>query len=131
MTDPISEDAVEAAALAMALLSNHPVDMTPLARAALTAARPLMEAEAVWEGPFTDPTALDSATRQGDVVVDDVGIYRQRRYPNSVMGGGYTSHGCGPLTASDLLENGKRPAWVLRAKSPAATIAERTTDDST
>ena len=67
-----------------------------------------------WEGPYLDHVLLDNATYQGDVCIDDVGTIRQRRYGNTHMGGGWTQYGCGPLSSKQLLEDGERPAWVLR-----------------
>ena len=76
--------------------------------------------EPYWEGPYLFPEELDNATRQGDVCIDDVGTMRQRRYGNTHMGGGWTQYGCDPLTSRELLENGTRPAWVLRFKEEQA-----------
>ncbi len=67
-----------------------------------------------WEGPYLVPEELANATKQGDVCIDDVGTLRQRRYGNTHMDGGWTQYGCEPLTHRELLEDGKRPAWVLR-----------------
>ena len=67
-----------------------------------------------WDGPYLDDLVLDEATRQGDVCIDDVGTMRQRRYSDSWMEGGWTHYGCAPLSSKQLLDGGKRPAWVLR-----------------
>jgi len=90
-----------------------------VAIAAMTPTPQVVET-ATWEGPYLDPDLLDAATKQGDVVRDDVGTLRQRRYPNSKWGGGFTQYGCGPLSAKQLLEGGKRPAWVLRLAESTA-----------
>jgi hypothetical protein len=65
-----------------------------------------------WEGPITDPTVLEAQV-QGTVAIDDVGTIRQRRYSNSVMEGGWTMHGCSPLTSVELVRDG-RPVWLLQ-----------------
>lgn len=69
-----------------------------------------------WEGPYLDADLLDRDTYEGDICIDDVGTMRQRRYGNSLMGGGWTQFGCGPLSSQQLLEDGERPAWVLRTE---------------
>lgn len=69
-----------------------------------------------WDGPYLDTAKLDAETVQGDVCIDDVGTTRQRRYGNTHMGAGWTQYGCDPLTTRELLEDGKRPVWVLRMK---------------
>jgi hypothetical protein len=77
-----------------------------------------------WEGPISDPAVL-AALPQGTVAVDDVGAMRQHRFGNSAMSGGWTAHGCSPLTSGELVEHGNRPVFVMRPRRPEVKATAR------
>lgn len=80
-----------------------------------------------WSEAIFDPTELDRHLG-GTVCVDDIGTLRQHRHATHNLDGGWTAQGNAPLSSRNLVEDGRRPVYLLRVQRRAFDVQQPETE---